>query len=66
MVFLNNDPIDIASDNSLQDLMGQTGFSDKVGIAVAINNKVVPKTKWNETILQDNDKVIVISATKGG
>jgi sulfur carrier protein len=36
------------------------------GIAVAINNTVVPKTKWNEYFVQETDEILIISATQGG
>ncbi|MFD1603823.1 sulfur carrier protein ThiS [Flavobacterium artemisiae] len=36
------------------------------GIAVAINNTVVPKTKWNEYLLHETDDILIISATQGG
>ncbi len=36
------------------------------GMAVAVNNTVVPKIQWAETLLQENDKVLLIKATQGG
>jgi len=36
------------------------------GIAVAVNNQVIPKTDWGNTILQDKDSVLIITATQGG
>jgi len=36
------------------------------GIAVALNNRVVPREKWLETTLQDGDTILIISATQGG
>ncbi|MEG1026270.1 MAG: sulfur carrier protein ThiS [Flavobacterium sp.] len=36
------------------------------GIAVAINNTVVPKIKWNEFLVQETDEILIISATQGG
>lgn len=36
------------------------------GIAVAINNTVVPKAKWNEFFVQETDEILIISATQGG
>lgn len=37
-----------------------------IGIAIAVNNKVVPRTEWDTFILAENDKVIIIHATQGG
>ncbi len=36
------------------------------GIAVALNSTIVPKQKWNETILSENDAVEVVHAVQGG
>lgn len=36
------------------------------GIAVAINNTVIPKYNWTETELKDNDDILIIQATQGG
>ena len=36
------------------------------GIAVAINETVVPKSQWTSTLLQENDKVLIIKASQGG
>lgn len=36
------------------------------GIAVAINNTVIPKTNWNSYQLNETDDILIISATQGG
>ena len=36
------------------------------GIALAVNEKVVPKTEWEKFLLKENDKIIIIKATQGG
>lgn len=36
------------------------------GIAIAVNNKVIPRTQWETFVLAENDKVIIIHATQGG
>lgn len=36
------------------------------GIAVAINNSVVPKSNWNSHFLSETDDILIISATQGG
>ena len=37
-----------------------------VGIAIALNNKVVSRKLWNEVALKEGDDLIVISAAYGG
>lgn len=36
------------------------------GIAVALNNQVVPKEQWALQPLQENDTILIITATQGG
>ncbi|WP_326981311.1 sulfur carrier protein ThiS [Chryseobacterium sp. MYb264] len=38
----------------------------KKGIAVALNNRIVPQSFWAETILNDKDSILIITATQGG
>ena len=36
------------------------------GIAVAINNIVIPKSNWDSQHLNETDEILIISATQGG
>ena len=36
------------------------------GIAVALNSTIIPKQKWNDTLLHDNDEIEVVHAVQGG
>ena len=36
------------------------------GIALAINNTVIPKSDWNSHFLNTTDDILIISATQGG
>ncbi len=51
---------------TLADLLEIKGLADKTGIAVALNNTVVPRTAWNETPLNEEDKILLIGASYGG
>ena len=65
-VYLNSEIVSIEDNSSLESLLQENSLAIKKGIAVAINNRIVPKNNWNVTPLEENDKVLVISATKGG
>jgi len=62
----NGTLLDIEPDTSLAIWLGAEGLADKSGIAVAVNDTVVPKATWDTTILKANDTIIVIKATQGG
>ena len=37
-----------------------------VGVALAINNKMVPRTEWSSKTLCEGDSVVIIKAACGG
>ena len=37
-----------------------------VGVALAINNKMVPRTEWSSKALCEGDAVVIIKAVCGG
>ncbi len=54
------------SATTLADLLEIKGLADKTGIAVALNNTVVPRTEWQTTRLSEDDKILLIGASYGG
>ena len=64
-VFLNNSEICVAKRVTLKDLLGGQGITP-TGIAVAVNNVIIPKDEWENRFLVNGDKVTVIRATYGG
>ena len=56
----------LEGDSSLITVLAQSGIQDQKGIAVAVNNIVVPRTEWQNRILNENDKITIIRATQGG
>lgn len=65
-VYVNGEPLEVIVDSKLVEVLKLTGYDNKKGIAVAVNNQVVVKQEWEATPLADNDKVLIISATQGG
>lgn len=65
-VIFNEQGLDVPSSSSLFAVLEHTQYAQRKGIAVAVNNKVVPRAEWPACLLQENDKVLVITATKGG
>ena len=50
----------------LTQLLSTLGFEETRGLAVAINDFVVPKVRWDEYQLKPNDNITIIRATQGG
>ncbi|OED37874.1 thiamine biosynthesis protein ThiS [Flavobacteriaceae bacterium (ex Bugula neritina AB1)] len=62
---VNNQPKSISENSSVELLLQQLDLS-RNGIAIAINNEIIIKEKWNSTIINSNDNVTIIQATQGG
>jgi sulfur carrier protein len=65
-IHVNDQPRAIASDATLTDLLRELGFAERKGIAVAINDEVIPRATWMSRVLTATDHVLVIQATQGG
>ena len=66
-VIVNGKETEIKDGASLEQLLDSLGISrTQKGIAVAVNNTVVPRETWRETSLQTGDAVEIIRAVQGG
>ena len=65
-IFINNQSYSLKKDSSLFTALEQNGIQNQKGIAVAVNNSVIPKSEWQNKILNENDKITIIRATQGG
>lgn len=50
----------------LIEFLSDRQLSDKTGIAVALNETVIPRSQWDKTPLQENDSLLIITAAAGG
>jgi sulfur carrier protein len=64
---INNQTKQFTTDSlSVQALLDLEIPEKQNGIAVAINNTVIPKSDWNSHPIQETDDILIISATQGG
>lgn len=66
MITLNGEVIEVVPNLLLSEILDKYALLDSKGIAVAINEEVVPREKWSQTNVLDNDKILIIKATQGG
>ncbi|OFY35610.1 MAG: thiamine biosynthesis protein ThiS [Bacteroidetes bacterium GWF2_38_335] len=66
IVFLNNQLINILEGSTIPVLLKTAGIEDIQGTAVAVNNIVISREVRESHVLNDQDKVLVIRAAKGG
>ena len=65
-IFFNNNLQQVQEQTTVLLLLDQLMSNKQNGIAIAINETVIPKGEWGNYVLQPNDKVLVIKATQGG
>ena len=65
-VFVNDQPRALAAGTALADLLRARGLAERKGVAIAINDEVVPRSTWPACPLADGDRILVIQATQGG
>ena len=65
-ITINNQPLEISNTISLKEIVISQLGEKLNGVAVAVNDTVIPKTNWEQYTLHENDKILVIKATQGG
>ena len=65
-IVLNTQSRDIPPGSSLQQIVNDLLGENQKSIAVALNDKVIPKLLWNDCILKSKDNILIIKATPGG
>ena len=64
MITINGEQFDLQK-IKLFEYLNQKGFKPE-RIAIELNGKILPKSKYNETILKDGDKAEIVSFVGGG
>ncbi|RAJ01544.1 sulfur carrier protein [Chitinophaga skermanii] len=65
-VHVNNKLYAVQPGSTVSALLQFIQIPSTKGIAVAINNFVVPKQRWEHHALQPDDHITIIKATQGG
>ena len=64
-VQVNNKEVELIPNSTLTQLMTQLELPVQ-GIAIAVNNKMIPRTEWERFSLHENDNLVIIKAACGG
>ncbi|MGN7822340.1 sulfur carrier protein ThiS [Chitinophaga varians] len=65
-VLVNNKLYAVQQGITIAALLQFIQLSAQKGIAVAVNDQVVPRNSWNDQPLQPSDSITIIRATQGG
>jgi sulfur carrier protein len=64
-ITVNGEKREVSEGTSLATLISDTRV-DRRGIAVAVNQEVVPRSLWDNTIISNQDCIEIITAVPGG
>jgi thiamine biosynthesis protein ThiS len=65
-VFINNKEKTISEDATIVELLEAEKLHNLRGIAIAIDDMVVPKVAWGVEKLQPGSRILIIKAAQGG
>lgn len=64
-LLVNNKETELAVGNTIADLAHQLDLPAQ-GVAIALHNRMIPRTEWENTSLKENDSLVIIKAACGG
>ena len=64
-VLVNNKKTELTQGNTVADLAQQLGLPQQ-GVAIAVQNRMIPRPEWNDKTLQEGDNLVIIKAACGG
>ena len=66
-IVVNGEPREVPVELSIGALISKLGREPEMrGIAVAVNDRVVRRADWAEVVVQEGDRVEIITASQGG
>jgi sulfur carrier protein len=63
---LNSEDYELLEGSTLLDLLVESKLEDKSGIAVALNQLVIPREDWSSREIKEGDNILIIRASQGG
>lgn len=64
-IFINGKVAEVKKNINIQDILRMNNISDE-NIVVEINRTIISKMYWDDTRIEENDKIEIITAVGGG
>ncbi|WP_318372578.1 sulfur carrier protein ThiS [Enterobacter sp.] len=64
-ILFNDEPMQCADNLTLSALLTQLN-QGQPGTALALNEQIVPRDRWDQHILQDGDRILLFQVIAGG
>jgi sulfur carrier protein len=65
-ITINNQNHSLTEACSIEQLLATVLFLATDGLAIAVNQTIIPKSGWTTYLLNPGDQIILIKATQGG
>lgn len=65
-IIVNGEEMQIPATTNISTLLLQLGVGESKGVALAINEEVVPKSLWKVRVFFPEDRIVIIKPTAGG
>ncbi|SDT13842.1 sulfur carrier protein ThiS [Mucilaginibacter mallensis] len=65
-ITVNQQSYSVSEACSLQQMLDTVFLQPAKGIAIAVNQEIIPKNNWQTCQLQSGDTITIIKATQGG
>ncbi|KAA6438247.1 sulfur carrier protein ThiS [Dyadobacter flavalbus] len=65
-ISINQQRTEIPEHFSVEELLNMLFTGSASGMAIAINQAIIPRKQWPVHMLRPDDKIILIKATQGG
>lgn len=65
-ITVNNQPQKVQANATVTDVLVANHIKETKGVAVALNDLIIPKTLWNRHQVKQGDRMTIITATAGG
>ncbi len=63
---LNGERKDTVDQNTLKQILLENIDQIPTGIAVAVDDEIIPRLSWESHEITENQKILIITATQGG
>jgi thiamine biosynthesis protein ThiS len=65
-ITVNQEQIHVEDHINLMDLLDHLEIQQRQGIAIAVNMSIIPQHMWEQTKLEENQTINIITASQGG
>ena len=62
---INNQPAEVQEETTMKTVADERQLPEK-GVAVAVNNEMLPRGEWGGYVLKDGDDIVILKAFCGG